>query len=147
FGSESPACGGDAAVVRNQYADHAILPRGKKQLAVAAAANVQIGPSHALAHRLLDQIAKRNVHAFAGFIAHIKLNLFDWCDGPGNSIVGPFHRRQVGGKNASILDVAEYKLALQRRYSPVISESITHRAPLVVIIDHDGVCKSILHSP
>src|SRR5678815_2423188 len=89
---------------------------------------MQIGPGDAGTHGLLDQIAKRDVHALPVYIAHVELNLFDRRDGPGNSVIRLFHRRHIGNEHASRLNVAEHELPVQRRYSTVIGETIGHRS-------------------
>jgi len=52
------SCRRPGGIVGNEHADHSLLPGGDEQLAVPAAADMQVGPGGALAHGLLDQIAK-----------------------------------------------------------------------------------------
>src|SRR5262249_41485078 len=44
------------------------------------------------------------------------------------------------------LDIAEDELTSELSDSSVISEAIAYRMPFVVIVDHDRICKSVLHA-
>src|SRR5262245_47522384 len=60
--------------VRHEHANHAVLARRQKQLAVAAAAQVQVGARERRAHRALDELAERGIDALPRCAANIELN-------------------------------------------------------------------------
>src|SRR6266566_6047174 len=67
--------------LRDKNADHAVLPGGDEQLAVAASADVQVRTRDFCAHGLIDELLQRNGHALAAFVAHEALDFFDRCYG------------------------------------------------------------------
>src|SRR5438105_7177252 len=66
--------------VRNQHSDHAVLPRGDEELAVAAAADVEVGARDGRAVCRLDELAQRDICAIPPAVACVELDLFDGCD-------------------------------------------------------------------
>src|SRR3990170_2319207 len=90
--------------IRNEHPDGAVLPRGDEDLTVAAATDLQVCASDRRAQRRLDQFPQREIRASAAGVAYVKLELLDRRYRAGDSVIRPFHRGEVGHKNASTHD-------------------------------------------
>ena len=102
-----------------------IMPscRDVMQLAVAAAADVQVGARRVAPLVALDQLPQRHVRAVAARVPHVQLHLFDRRHRLRNPIVGLLHRGEIGGEQPAALDVAEDELAAQRGDPAVVGEA------------------------
>src|SRR5712671_671379 len=97
--------------LRNEHADHAVLPRGDEELALAADADMQIGPRRLGAQCLVDELLQRYIHAFAVSVTHIELYLFDRRHGLRDAVIGLLHGGKIGGEQTPTLNVAEHEFA------------------------------------
>src|SRR5438094_4479840 len=132
--------------LRDKHADHAVLPGGDEQLAVAASADVQVRTRDFCAHGLIDELLQRNVQAFAAFVAHEELDFFDRCYGLGNTVIGFFHRRQVACEDAPRVDIAEYEFTAKLRDAAVVGEPIGYRSSFVVIVHRNRIDEAVLYA-
>src|SRR5262245_49518982 len=134
----------DSRALGHEHPDHAVLPRREEQLAVAAAAKVQVGTGHRRTHRLLDQLAKRDVCAIAARVAHKQLYFLDRRNSLRNPIVCLLHRGSVGRKNPAWRDVPDNKSSTERGDAPVVRKSSGYRLSFTVVVNRHWICKAIL---
>src|SRR4029450_6320380 len=128
----------------HEHPDHAVLPRGEEQLAVATAAKVQIGTGHRGAHRLLDQLSKRDVGAIAASIAQEQLNFLDRRHGLRNPIVCLLHRGSVGRKHTASSNVAEHELPAQCGYAAVVRKPTGYGLSFTVVVNRHRIREPVL---
>src|SRR5438128_11573795 len=65
------------AVLRDKHAEHAVLPGGDEQLAVAASAGVQVRTGGLCAAGLIDELLPRDGPAVAAWVAPAEVNYYD----------------------------------------------------------------------
>ena len=93
------------------------------KLAVAAAADVQIGARRGGAIRLFDQLSQRHIRPAAARVSNVPLDLFDRRDRCWNAVIGLLQRRQIGGEKPALSHVAEHELATQQVDATVVGKA------------------------
>src|SRR5689334_8334943 len=134
-------------ISRHEHPDHSILSRSNEQLAIAALADVQIASLDHRTHRLVDELTECHVAASPIGLAYEELNLLDRRHRLRDAVVGLLQRGEIGGKEATALDIAKHELASQRGDAPVVRESARHGLTLVVIVDGHRIGELVLPSP
>src|SRR2546428_5859067 len=123
--------------VRNEHADHSILPGREEKLAVAGSTDMQIGPRDACTHRSIDEFLQRHILPIAARVPHVELDFLDGRDGLRDSVVSLLHLGEIGREQTSALDIAKDKLASKRGDPAVIREPVGDGLALVVVVYRD----------